>query len=433
MSRRFSGLWQHPDFLKLWAGQTVSQFGSYITGTALPLVAVLVLGAGPAQMGLLAAVSSLPILILSLFAGVWVDRLRRRPLMIVMDLGRMVILLTVPIAAALGGLSFGWLCVVAVSTSTLTLFFDVAYRSILPALVERGNIVEGNSKLAATESLAEIGGRPLAGVLVQVIGAPLAVCFDAASFIVSAISLASIRIPEKMPKAHGDGQTVWTDIRDGLHTIQQNPILRVFSIGRGLQSFFGHFYATLYTLYVVRDLGLSPTLLGVFVGAGGVGALFGAIIAQSAPRRFGLGRVVVGALLVGSFMSLFTPLAFGPTWMIVSCLFMAQLIGDAGGAIYGINELSLRQAIVPDRLLGRVNASVGFLAQGIGPLGALAAGGLAGIIGARFTLLIAALGFVLNALWMLNSPIRLLKDIPEPAEAILTGAEANLDKAGSVW
>src|SRR5258708_1411750 len=197
MSRRFSGLWQHPDFLKLWAGQTVSQFGSYITGTALPLVAVLVLGAGPAQMGLLAALSSLPILLLSLFAGVWIDRVRRRPLMIVMDLGRMAILLTVPVVAALGGLSFGWLCVVAVSTSTLTLFFDVAYRSILPALVERENIVEGNSKLAATESLAEIGGPPLAGVLVQIIGAPLAVCFDAVSFVVSAISLASIRQPEK--------------------------------------------------------------------------------------------------------------------------------------------------------------------------------------------------------------------------------------------
>jgi len=202
LSGRFSGLWRHPDFMKLWIGQTVSEFGSRITRDGLPLTAVIVLGATPAQMGLLVALSALPILILGLLAGVWVDRLRRRPIMIAMDVARMVLLLSIPAAALTGRLSMGLLYVVAAVSGVFTLFFDVAYRSVLPSLVERENVLEGNTKLATTDALAEIGGPALAGLLVQVISAPLAIFFDALSFLFSAVSLAMIRKPEPRPSAN---------------------------------------------------------------------------------------------------------------------------------------------------------------------------------------------------------------------------------------
>ena len=209
MSSRFSGLWQQPEFMKLWIGQTISEFGSRITRDAIPLVAVITLAATPAQMGVLTAIGSLPILFLSLIAGVWIDRLRRRPIMIVADLGRAIILLTIPLAALSGHLTIGLLYGVVALMSIFSLLFDLAYRSILPSLVAREQLLEGNSKLATTESLAEIGGPALAGLLIQWISAPLAIFFDAISFLFSGISVALIRKPEGVPEATRAQGSVW--------------------------------------------------------------------------------------------------------------------------------------------------------------------------------------------------------------------------------
>jgi MFS family permease len=414
MSSRFSGLWQQPEFMKLWIGQTISEFGSRITRDAIPLVAVITLAATPAQMGVLTAIGSLPILFLSLIAGVWIDRLRRRPIMIVADLGRAIILLTIPLAALSGHLTIGLLYGVVALMSIFSLLFDLAYRSILPSLVAREQLLEGNSKLATTESLAEIGGPALAGLLIQWISAPLAIFFDAISFLFSGISVALIRKPEGVPEATRAQGSVWRDVLEGLHVIGRDPVLRTLIVGMGLQSFFGNFIGTLYAFYAVRDLGLTPGVLGILIAAGGVGALVGTLLAQWGPSRFGLGRTLTGSLLVGSIVNLLIPLASGPTIVAAALLITVQLINDGAMAVYLINEISLRQLRVPGRLLGRTNASMGFLSQGIAPLGALVAGALATCIGTRPTLWLAVLGILVTSVWMVFSPVRRIQAYSEP-------------------
>ena len=396
---QFSGLWRHPDFMKLWVGQTISGFGSHITRDGLPLVAILVLAATPAQMGLLAAVASLPVLVLGLFAGVWVDRLPRRPVMILMDITRLLILLSIPLAALTDRLTMTHLYVVAALVSIGTLFFDIAYRAILPTLISREHLLEGNSKLATTDSLAEIGGPAITGLLVQWIGAPLAIFFDSATFLVSAVSIGLIRKAEPPPPPRSQRRMIQRDIAEGLRAINDNPTLRTLTIGIGLRSFFGNFFATLYSLYVIRELGLSAAALGVIIGAGGIGALIGAMLAGWLPRRFGLGQVLTGALLCSSLVNLVIPLASGPALAAGSMLFAAQVIGDAAMMVYEVNEMSFRQMAIPDHLLGRVNASVGVLTGGIAPLGAIIAGLLATSIGMRPAICIATLGILMVALW----------------------------------
>lgn len=412
MKRHFSGLWLHPDFMKLWAGQTVSEFGSRITREGLPLIAVIVLSATPEQMGLLTAIGSLPILIFGLMAGVWVDRLKRRPILIACDLTRAIILLSIPLAAMTGHLTMMLVLLVAALTSLLGLFFDIAYRAILPSLVEREHLLEGNSKLATTDSLAEIGGPAIAGLLVQWISAPMAIFFDVFSFLFSAVSVATIRKPEPA-LIHVHQPNMLREILEGAQVILLEPILRVLVLGVGVRNFFGSFFGTLYSLYAIRDLGLSPALLGLAVGAGGVGALIGALLASRLPRRFGLGRTLVISLLVSGMINLCIPLAGGPVWLAAGILIVAQIIGDAAMAVYGINEISLRQMLVPNRVLGRTNASIGFLSEGVGPVGALVAGLLAGMIGTRATLLVATVGILMTAVWLVFSRVRTLESHPE--------------------
>lgn len=406
---RFTGLWRHPEFMKLWIGQTISEFGSRITREGLPLTAVLLFGATPAQMGALTAVASLPALLFGLIAGAWVDRLRRRPLMLAADLGRMALLSIIPITALTGQLSMTLLILVAALTSTLSLIFDVAYQAFLPVLVSREYVLEGNSKLAATESLAEIGGPALAGLLVQWITAPLAIAFDALSFLFSAISLSLIRVHEPSPAgqtAEGSSASIWHEIRVGIRLVSGNPLLRTMAIIAGARSFFGNFYGTLYTLYVIRDLGLTPAVLGVLVGAGGVGSLIGATLAQPLVRRFGLGRTLTGTLLISGVMSVLIPLAGGPLLLAAGMMVAVQLFGDCAQTIYGVNELSVRQTIVPDEWLGRANATIGFVAQAVASVSALTAGLLASAFGDRATLAIAVCGGIGIGLWALRSPLR---------------------------
>ncbi len=412
MASRFSGLWRHPDFMKLWTGQTISQFGSRISRDAIPLTAVIVLSANPPQLGILTAATALPPLLLGLIAGVWVDRLPRRPILIASDLGRFLVLLTIPAAALSGHLSIELLIGIVIIMGVLTLFFDTAYLSVLPSLIPRENLIEGNSKLATTDALAEIGGPTLSGVLVQLISAPLAICFDALSFLFSVISLVLIRTPEPIREPTGKSQNIRAEIIEGWRVIVHHPALRTMAIGHSLQAFFGNFYAVLYSLYVLRVLGLSPTVLGLCVSAGGVGGLIGAALASWIPRRFGLGRTLVGSALIGSlFGGLLTITAGGEPLLAAGMLFTAQLIGDGLGTVYMINETSVRQLLVPERLLGRANATTNFLSQVIAPIGALIAGVLAdpGRLGVRATLFIAVLGFIGTAVWIVRSPVRQLQ------------------------
>jgi len=421
-SRQKTTLWQDREFLKLWAGQAVSELGSTITREAMLLLALLVLGATPLEMGVLSALGGLPVLVFGVAAGVWVDRLRRRPLMIATDLSRAVLLALIPLAAFLGVLRIEMLYGIVVLTGLLGIFFSTAYRAYLPGLVERAHLVEGNSKLAMSESAAEIGGSGLAGVLVQVIGAPFAILLDALTFLVSAGSLAFIRRPEPPPAQVAETASFGREALEGLRATATQPILRTLAVAAAIQSFLGNIFAPLYSLYAIRELGLGPAAVGLTIALGGVSSLTGALLAERILRRFGLGRTLIATMGLSSLTALLIPLAafFSPhaasgAFFSVGLLFLgtAQLLGDALDTVYAIHTISLRQAITPDRLLGRVNASLELVQEGIAPLGALTGGILGGVLGVQAALFIASLAGILSALWIAASPIRVLRKMPE--------------------
>ena len=263
MRPRFAGLWRHADFVKLWTGQTISLFGSQITFLALPLTAVLVLEASPAQMGFLTAAGAIPSLLVGLFVGVWVDRYRRRPILIAADLGRAALLFAIPVAAILGMLRIEHLYVVAFLVGTLELFFDVAHRSFLPSLVKREQLVEGNSKLEMSRSIAMILGPGVAGGLVQLVTAPIAIAVDAISFLISALFLGWIRAPEPAPKPSDQRENIWRELGEGLRLVSGNRLLRAIAGCMGIVGLFNSVLEAVFVLYVTRELGIEPGLLGL--------------------------------------------------------------------------------------------------------------------------------------------------------------------------
>jgi MFS family permease len=409
MSTPSLGLWRHADFMKLWAGQTVSQFGSMVTRDALPLVGVLVLRASPWQMGLLSAAGLAPVLFIGLLAGAWVDRLRRRPILMAADLGRALLVASIPLAAILGRLTLLHLYVVAALAGVLTVFFDVAYQAFLPSLVAPEQVFEGNSKLSLTGSLAEIVVPGITGLLVQIISAPFTLAIDALSFLGSAVSLSLIRAPEPPPPAPGAQTSVAREIGEGLRVAWGQPLLRALALSSAWGSFFGSFYGALYSLYALEVLGLTPAVLGLIIACGGLGALFGAALAGPLARRLGQGPALVLSSALMGLIGLLTPLAGGPLWLIILCLVLPQLIGDLFRAAFEISALSLRQAVTPVHLLGRVGASVGFLVGGVATLGLLAGGALGSAIGIRPAIWVAAVGGLAATLLLVYSPLPALR------------------------
>jgi MFS family permease len=413
---RFRGLWRQRDFIKLWTGQTISQLGSHIGGGALRFSAILILGATPIQLSLLTAAQMVPALLLGLLAGVWVDRLRRRPILIAADVGRGLLLLSVPLAYLLGLLRIEQLYLVAALAGALAILFDVAYGAYLPAVVGRERLVEANSKLSASDSLAEIAGPPLGGALVQLISAPLAIVLDALSFLVSALSIGLIRAPEPPPAPPHQRPGLRRELAEGLGAALRDPLLRAL-LGAGFTiSLFGGIIGTLYDLYLIRDLAMSPALVGLTIGVGGISALVGAFAAGPITRRLGVGPAIGGALALNGLTGLLIPLAHGPIYVALPMVLASQAT-DILFAVYFINETSLRQSIAPPRLLGRVDASFRFLTTGAGLLGALLGGALGETIGARAAIAIGVLGVWSACLWVFGSPLRKLQAAPEPIEA----------------
>lgn len=404
------GIGLDPDFRKLWIGQAISQIGSNITAVALPLTAVLVLKASPLQMGFLSGAGAATVLAFGLFAGAWVDRLRRRPILIGADLGRAVVLGSIPLAAILHRLTIGHLYLVAVAGSTLTVLFDVSYQAYLPSLIERQDIFAGNSRLALTESIAQISGPGIAGALVQLITAPLAMLFDAASFLCSAVSVSLITKLEPAP-ARVLTSHIGREISEGLRAAWRDPLLRALACRNAGSAFFLGFGSSLYFLFAMRDLGLNAAILGLIIAIGGTSGLFGAFLAERLVRRFGFGPTFIGSAVAIGMAMLLLPLAHGSV-AVCSAYLIASQLGDLAWPVYTISERSLRQAIIPDRLLGRVNSSMHLLFHGVLPLGALAGGAIAQAIGVRQALLIGAVGVTLSALWLVFSPILRLRELP---------------------
>lgn len=416
MRPKFTGLWRHPDFLKLWTGETISQFGSQITFLALPLTAVIALNATPAEMGFLTAIEFAPFLILSLFAGVWVDRLRRRPILISADIGRAVLLGSIPLAYAFNWLSIYYLYVVALFIGVMTVFFDVAYQSYLPSLVERNQLVEGNGKLEISRSVAQIAGPGLAGILVQIITAPVAIAVDAVSFLFSGIFIGWIHKPEPVEAKSTQQKNIWKEIGEGLGVVFGSRYLRSIAGCTGTSNLFNNITMAVFTIYVIRELKIEPGALGLIFAIGSVGALIGAFISSWVAQRFGVGPTIIVSSLFFGFGMLFIPLAGGPVWLIIVLLTTGWFINSMSNPIYNITQVSLRQAITPHRLQGRMNASMRFLVWGTMPIGSIIGGYLGEIIGLHATLWVGTIGAFLSVLWVLFSPVRGLREQPSPVE-----------------
>ncbi|HKW78056.1 MAG TPA: MFS transporter [Candidatus Limnocylindria bacterium] len=399
-------LWRHADFLKLWVGQTISRLGSVVTRTALPLVALLVLGAGPRELAYLVISGSAAVLLVGLVAGAWVDRLQRRPLLIVTDVIRAGLLLSVPLAQVLGALRMEQLYVVAFLEGCLSVLFSSAYPAYVPSLIGVDRVVEGNSKLAMSSSIAEVGGPGLAGALVQIVSAPFAILVDAWSYLVSALSLAMIRTPERPRPAHQESGRIVGEIVEGLRAVRRHAIVFPLAARGIFGHVFGAFYGVLYSLYVLETLHLEPLVLGIVISAGGVGSLVGSVFASRAIKALGIGRAIIFMAIGASTIGVLTPLAQGPAVVAALMVFLPQLIGDGMQTIEGVAEISLVQGLIPDRILGRVNATLETVSHGVGyPLGALVAAFLAEQVGVRGAIAVGWVGMAASVTLLLFSPL----------------------------
>jgi Na+/melibiose symporter-like transporter len=429
-------LWQNTAFVRVWSAATISIFGSLVTRIALPLAAILVLGAGAFEVAILRGLELGATLLVGLAAGAWVDRLRRRPVLIWADLGRAALLASVPVAFALGVLTLWQLFAVSGLAAVLTTFFDAADNAYLPTIVERERLVDANAALAASGSASEFMAFGISGFLVQLLTAPLAIAVDALSFLGSALLLGSIRTQEGPPPPKADREPVLDEIRDGLRLVIHDPVLRAFAGAQmALSALWGIFGATWF-LFVLDELRLEPWVLGVVAGVGGFSSFIGAVVAARATRRWGIGPVAIWAMVLSAIGNAFIPLApAGLPLLAIGCLVMQQLVADSAVTVYDITEVSVRQTLVRDRALGRV-ASTFRVASGLAQLVAtIAAGILAEVIGLRATSWLAPLGGLLAALILWASPVRGLLVLPErsphepgvPAPTVLGGADAALN------
>ena len=418
------GLWRQPDFLRLWGAQTISQFGSQITLLGLPLVAVLVLDASAFEVALLGVFDFLPFLVFSLPAGVWVDRLPRKPILVLSDLGRAAVLLTVPVAAVLDALTMWQLYAVGFAAGTLTVFFDVAYQSYLPSLVTRRQLVDGNSKLEVSRAGAQVAGPGVAGALVAAITAPYAILVDAISFVWSGLLLLRIKTRELVPEPTKQ-PSMKRELLEGLRYILSDARWRAFTIYVASVNFCTSLAFAVFIVFAVRELGLSEVMIGVVFAVGNIGPLLGAVLAGRIGRRFGPGPTVVAAAAVSGPPILLIPLA--PASFPVPFLIASQLITGAAIVVFNVTGISLIQALTPARLLGRMNASRRFMVWGTIPLGSLSGGVLATVIGLRETIFVGGLLSCFCFLPLLFSPIRSIRELPEDGDSQIGDARLPLE------
>jgi MFS family permease len=398
---------ENAGFRRFWCSQTVSIAGDHVTLLALPLVAVLALHAGPAQMGILTAAGWAPNLFLSLHAGAWVDRTGRlRETMIAADLGRAALLVTVPVAWALGALTLAQLVVVAFAAGALGAFATVAYASVYPALVERERLVEAGTLISASRAGAAAAGPSVGGALVAALTAPLALLADVVSFVVSGWWLR--RLPLRPRDAAGDG-----GLTEGARFILGSPVVRPILACTATINFFSFVVLALYTLYATRSLGVRPSELGLVLGLGALGGLAGAAVTSRLVRGIGVGATLAAGCLLYAAPMLFVPLAGGPHALVLAAL-LAESVGAAFGVmVLDISAGAILAAAVPEGLRARMAGAFQLVNYGVRPLGALAGGAAGATFGMRETLLIAVAGAIASVLWLVPSPVPRLRELPE--------------------
>ena len=413
LDKYFGKLWRSRDFRTLWMSLTITHFGGQVTFLALPLTAALMLNASPLEMGILTAVEALPYTLFGLFTGVLVDRSRKLPLIIMADVGRGLALLAVPVAAWFGFLSMSVLYVVGFLVGLGSIIGWAAYQVFMTERVGRQNLVEANSRIALSDSSAQLIGPGLAGIFIHWLTAPFAILLDAIAFFSSAWMLKGIK-PQASdaPKLAEKGATVWQDAKEGLSLIWKNPVLRSLAWGLAIWQFLKHMYFAIVILFAARDLALSPGTIGAIWMLGGVGFLIASFWVQHANRRFGVGRVMLGGLFSTGVAWLMIALVSPGSWTSLQ-LGVAIFVLDLGAMLFFINYLTLRQSVTPDHLLGRVTSTMIFLSIACAPLGSLAGGLMAELFGSRTTIAVAGVGgLVLGLLLAKVSPLAAMHELP---------------------
>ncbi len=415
-------LWRHRDFMLLWAGQSVSEIGTSVTWVALPLVAVVLLHASTFQVGLLTAAGTACFLLVALPAGLVVDRVAKRRLMIWCDIVRLMIIGSVAVTAAFGVLTMAQLLIVALLLGLATVFFDVAYQSYLPVLVGRDQLHDGNGKLGATQSFAQVVGPGLGGALFGLLKAG-AMTADAGSYAVSTVSLLAIRTPEAKPErpAAGERPGIRREIFAGLRFVASHPVLRKIAACTGTSNFFSNMMGALEVLFLVRIVHVRPAEVGLLLSVGSVGGILGGVLSGRLSRWLGTARIIWFSMLVFGAIQIVLPLT-APGWRLI---FFP--IAGAGltftAVVYNIAQLSYRQLICPPELLGRMNAAIRWIVWGTLPLGGLIGGVLGGAIGVVPTLWVSVIGSWTAGFWVLFSPLRGLRDVPAAERASSLTAE----------
>ncbi len=406
----------HDGFRRLWLAQTLSCIGEQVTYLALPLTAAISLNATPTQMGILTAMGSLPSLVIGVAAGEVVDRHARRPILVAADLGRALLLALIPLAWVTGHLSLPLLYVIALLGGACSLFFQIAYQAFVPTLLDRARLIEGNSLLELSRSAAEVIGPTLAGGLIQVLKAPLAIAVDAASFLASAILIARIQVREAPPALATAGGTFWRSALTGLRFVGRNASLRALAISLAAIGLANAVIEAVAILYLTRSIGLSPGVLGLVFAVGSAGFVVGALLPARLVRTLGVGPTLAASIAVVGLSDLALPLAGQDARWVALAVGLGQFFFGLGLTVFRVAQISVRQALVPDGLLGRVGGALNLLGWGIAPLGALIGGVLGQAIGLRPTLLIGAVLEAMIALWIWQSPLWAMRDVPPGEE-----------------
>jgi MFS family permease len=401
-----SSLWRHRPYLLLWLAETISQTGAQISLVAVPLTAITTLHAGPTEVGLLTALQYAPVFLITLVAGAWLDQHRRRPVLVVTNLARFLLIMLIPVSYLTDLLSLGLLYLVTFSVGLLTAVSDVAYLVYLPTLVSREQLIEANAKLEGVYSVAQIGGPGLGGVLVQLAAAPLALVANAGTYLLAALTFLGIRTPEAVERPERKRRPMRAEIADGLRAILGHRVLRLLAVQGAVYNLFEQIVLTLYLLFGVRDLRLGAGALGVILTTASVGGLLGALVARRAAAAFGTGRCIVGSMVVAAAGLVVVPLAPATPVLAIVVLITGFVVYGFGLGIFNVHSLSVRTALAPPGLLGRITATFRLIIYSTLPIAALLAGVVGNLVGIRAAIMLGAGPLLVLSILFWFSPVR---------------------------
>jgi len=402
-------LWRNRDFMLFWGGESVSLVGTAVSYVALPLVGVIFLHANAFQMGVLATVEKLPPLVFGAFAGTLVDRCRRDRLMVATDLGRFALLGWIPLAAVLGVLDVWQLAGVAFLVGLLSLLFNVAYQAFLPSVVVDDQLGDGNGKLAASQSVAEVGGPGIAAWLIALGGAPVALLADAVSYVVSAVCVVSLRSKDTVARTRGRAGGFWEETRNGFMLLWRDDVLRLVTVAMTVTNFFSQMQMTLYFLFLVDGLGFGATMIGVLFSVSGVLGFFSSILCDRISARIGIGRLLAAGMAIEAVGAICLAAAAGPILLKAALILLGEAAFSVGMSLVGVGFVTLRQRRTVEASRGRVIGSSRFLTQGVLPIASLVAGGVAAQFGIRAALVVGAAGIAVGVCLLLQRKVLSLR------------------------